>query len=163
MNLENSYFELVDIHSIHDFLNVEDKKIGKVSGGTDLIVPRDIASISYQAGLCALFELKTATANPAKKNKNKAQSLLKLVCARYLSNQPCVIVVLTDLFSEAIVYSINWVDGGYQFFEHTLSLSQMADFVVEFIASQCRRSAISLSDSREEDLAAIRFKRNIKP
>lgn len=160
MNLENSNFELVDIHSIHDFLNVQDEKIGKVSGGTDLIiVPSDIATISYQAGLCVLFELKTATAYPAKKNKYKAQSLLELVCARYLSNQPCVIVVLTDLFSEAIVYSINLVDGGYQFFEYTLSLSQMADFVVEFIASQCRRSAISLSDSREEDLAAISFKR----
>jgi len=159
-NLENSNFDLVDIHSRHDFLNVQDEKIGKVSGGTDLIiVPSDIADISYQAGLCVLFELKTATAYPEKKNKFKVQSLLELVCARYLSNQPAVIVVLTDLFSEAIVYSINLVDGGYHFFEYTLSLAQMAEFVVEFIASQCRQSVIGLSDSRVEDLAAIGFKR----
>jgi hypothetical protein len=132
------YFKLVDCHENNNLLSFDDPKIGKISGGSDLIiVPFKTASESYSQQVSVLFELKT--------NDNVRtfglqhfvpQGHCELLAARVLSYQPKVLAIVTDLFNEAVVFQINY-DKQYKSFnvvETFCSLSEMATLVSSFLS-----------------------------
>lgn len=161
------HFKIVDIHSGNSTLNVNDEKIGKISGGTDLaILPFAVSSSSMASGFCVLFELKTTTVytDISQRGKIVGQALLELICGRFLSEQPSILVILTDLCTGALVYSLAQRDAVEEFLieEYDLSLSQMADLVVEFLSSKhvrkrCRN--LTVQDNEPETTVARTFKK----
>ena len=134
-------FKLVDVHS-KSVLNFEDPKVGKLSGGTDVVmVPYKTANSGVAKQLCVLFELKTA--NRIEKeggfSESTAQAKVELLAARCLSNQPNVLLILTDLCTGAMSF---WFEYDEKFKSFSLvsstlsSLSEMGNVVTSFVTDK---------------------------
>jgi hypothetical protein len=130
-------FKLVDIHSDNSILNLSDEKIGKISGGSDfMIVPYTTACESYSACASVLFELKTSKViEEAGFQRYVPQGLFEFLSARCLSNQPGVLVILTDLSSGAMSFDMSYVpeDNSFVVRKYTLTLDGMATMVSKFL------------------------------
>jgi hypothetical protein len=131
-------YKVVDIHTKNNLLNFEDKRVGKLTGGSDVaIVPFKTATSGVKFQLCVLFELKTDGAVLKDGlEASFAQAKLELIAAWCLSHQQCM-VVLTDITSRALVYDLTHTaaTGGFQLIEYDCNLSQMAQLVTEFLSN----------------------------
>lgn len=143
VKFERGHYQLIDVHSARSLLSFEDEKVAKLSGGTDIIItPFAVSSVSYVKELCVLFELKTAHRVEKEQGflRSEPQALLELLAARCMSHQPNVLVVLTDLFSGAVAYTLNY-DSDREVFTvfryPSLQVSQIAAFVSYFLANFC--------------------------
>jgi hypothetical protein len=133
---EGGHYKLCDVHATRNFLNFADEKVGEIHGGTDVaIVPALTDSMSYSQEILVLFELK---AENQKIEDSCGQAVLELLAARCLSNQPNVLVVLTDMATEAIAFHIAYDPVNLEHFFikrwNNMSLGAMAVLVRSFIA-----------------------------
>jgi hypothetical protein len=126
-------YKVVDVHRSRSILKVHDARF-RLSGGTDfVIVPYKTAAIGAASQICVLFELKTDVA--LNTTSHCFQAMAELIAARYNSNQPNVLAVLTDLHSRASVYELVY-NGNAQYtivVWNDLTLAQMATKVVNFL------------------------------
>ena len=157
-------YKILDVHSNKSFLNFHDKKIGKVSGTSDLaIVPYKTAKSGAMFQTVALVELKSEM------NVQKAEGLysfssqakLELIASWCLSHQR-VLVVLTDLVSGAIVFELSYDPRNESFglIEYRVSLSQMAFLVTTYLTTKVKPDASYLPiDDDEFSIPKLVFKR----
>lgn len=97
---------LVDVHKDTHLLNIDNDMI-KIRGGTDLIITSYSIPASYPSRqLCVIFELKTTHSFQQNLNEHSNQAIVELIAARCKSNQPGVLVVLTDLARKASTYEL---------------------------------------------------------
>ena len=100
-------YTLHDTHASRSVLDFEDPKIGKLSGGTcAVIVPYKCSKTLCSRQLCTAFEYKINDLD-----QHVPQAMLELIAARCLSEQPEVLVVLTDLRTGAICYRFTFVES----------------------------------------------------
>lgn len=152
-------YKLIDVHTDHTILNIQDSRF-KLRGGTDLvIVPFKTAKRGAASELCVLFELKTDVAIDT--TTHSYQAVAELIAARYNSYQPNVLVVLTDANSTASIYEL--VHNGDADFKivvsDDLTLAQMATKVCRFLST----STVARSDYKPSaDLTtATEFERGV--
>jgi hypothetical protein len=131
------FFKCVDTHASRDILNFEDRNIGVIHGGTDaVIIPKGLASMSWTSQLCVLFELKTT--NRLRENVFNGNAVVECLSASFLSKQPSVLVVLTDLHSHASLWrsSYDTSTNALIFTEYLeVSLNQMIALVSESLTN----------------------------
>jgi hypothetical protein len=157
-------YKVIDVHGSRSILNVHDARF-KLSGGTDIvIVPYTTATDGAAIQICVLFELKTdLTIN----SKYRFQAMTELIAARYNSNQPNVLAVLTDLHSGASVYELAY-NGNAQYtivVWDNLTLAQMASKVVNFLKSSTTTNSRyippdDMTDAQEHERGVVDFRRN---
>lgn len=134
-------YQLYDVHTKANILNVDDRKTGKLTGGTDLILgPHGLHVFSTTQQSCVLFELKTRETIEKKKGFGHfiAQATLELIAANYYSNQMAV-VVLTDLYSGASVFTLkrNESETTSVILYENLTVSQAVQFTVDHLTEYC--------------------------
>ena len=143
-------FKVEDVHKNKMLLNVTDEKIGSISGGSDIVLlPFRTSVRGARESLSVLFELKT---HDNVRNSSdglvsfEPQAQLELLAARCVSDQPGVLVVLTDLVSAAILYYMEHSPDQQTFevVERPATLHEMGALVAEFLAS----TAVPRSDYR---------------
>jgi hypothetical protein len=130
---------VVDVHTVKDLLNVNDEKIGEISGGTDvIIVPFKTAKAGYRKAICVLFEIKTEVNMMKGRDQFESQCFVELLAARCISDQPCVLVVLTDLVSGAMLFEVEYVEEhkGFNVLHDTVTLDQVGTNVSNFLAAK---------------------------
>lgn len=135
-------FKVVDVRKMRTLLNVDDEKIGRISGGTDILI---VPSMTDEMGYCGvilrqavIFEIETAANLQKAYPEFQYQCFLELLCARVLSDQPAVLLILTDLSLGAIMYEIKYAASYKKFTVHKteLSLTQMWTYVAKFLKEQ---------------------------
>ena len=90
--------------SVYADLSLVDEKIGEISGGTAIIiVPFKTAKAGYRKAISVIFEIKTEVNMMKGRDQFESQCFVELLAARCVSDQPYVLVVLTDLVSEAML------------------------------------------------------------
>ena len=125
-------YTLHDTHANQSVLDFEDPKIGKFSGGTDaVIVPYKCAKNFCSRQLCTAFEYKINDLD-----KHAPQAMVELIAARCLSEQPEVLVVLTDLRTGAICYRFTFVESTGE--SSSSSSSAARPSTAEFIVIETR-------------------------
>lgn len=156
-------YSLRDLHNDHACLSVHDTRF-TLRGSTDFaIVPTNANSLNQAIQFCVIFEIK------AKKleKRFRYQTAAELIAARYLSRQPRVLAILTDLASYAMAYELHYDAEMSSFgiieYEH-ISLSQMAIKVNEHLTNYNIPNAsftlkVNEEDATERDLGAIAFKK----
>jgi hypothetical protein len=133
-------YAVEDVHKIKDLLTMSDEKVGAISGGSDVaVVPFQTAKSGLNACICVLFEIKTfknVSNSCGGLKRFEAQAHVELLASRCLSDQPGVMVVLSDLVSGAILYSIEYDEEykGFNVVEHTSTLDEMGAVVAKFLA-----------------------------
>lgn len=133
-------YAVEDVHLNKNLLNVKDEKVGAISGGSDVaVVPYKTAKSGIDTCICVLFEMKTFD-NVSKfidRLKHfEPQAQVELLASRCLSDQPGVLVVLTDLVSGAILYTIEYdvEHEGFNVVEQEATLDEMGAIVAKFLA-----------------------------
>jgi hypothetical protein len=121
-----------------DVLSFEDNNIGKISGGTDLIITaKGLAPPSYSKGICVLFELKTSDKmNELGLAECAPQALVEFVAANFVSYQASILAVLTDLGSNSTAWKSTYdpVTGKVVNQEYpNLSLDQVISLVASHL------------------------------
>lgn len=107
VDLENGDFRLYDVHGDHHLFDLEDPKLGKISGGTDFIVaPKDLIGESVRYNHCLILELKTTKRMEKDYQKLVNQTLLEMIVASYWSDQK-VVAVLTDMNKFAHTFELD--------------------------------------------------------
>ena len=132
-------YSVEDVHLRNNLLDVKDEKVGVICGGSDIaVVPYKTGSSSINTCICVLFEIKTAE-NVEKSNSGlklfEPQAQIQLLASRCLSDQRGVMVVLTDLVSGAILYTVEHVanNGQFNVVEQEVSLDDMGANVATFL------------------------------
>ncbi len=92
-------FQLKDCHHDKQLLDFTDDNIGKITGGTDLVItPKGTADFSLAHEICIVVELNTTNKmNERGINAFDAAAIVEFVSANCLSYQPSIMAVLTDL------------------------------------------------------------------
>jgi hypothetical protein len=158
-------YKLVDCHSLRDLLSFDDNKIGKISGGSDLIiVPFKTAQEGYRQQISVVFELKTDENVRISGGLQSffPQGLCQLLAARVSSYQPKILVVVTDLASEAAVFQLTYdkTHGSFNVIKTLCTLSEMATFVTEFLSTNAVPDAYHRPlESNPNDEEVITFKK----
>ena len=158
-------FKVVDVHKMRNLLSIDDEKIGSINGGTDiLIVPSMTDEMGFNKTINVVFEIKTAANLEKGYEKFEKQCFLELLCARVLSDQPSVLVILTDLSSGAMSFEIQYAVDYKRFTVHKteLSLNQLWTTVTKFLAEKAVPdvSFFPVEESGiERDLPVIEFKK----
>ena len=135
-------FQAIDTHAYPGLLNFDDDRVGKISGGTDIVItPYRVDPISLASEIAVIIELKTKS-NVEKNGGLGAiefnrQAILELCSARCLSHQPGILVVLTDLNSGAIAFETVFSNDSQNYFIHKISLrhDQVCPFIAHFLSS----------------------------
>jgi len=159
-----SGYKLVDVHTKNNLLNIKDTKIGKLSGGSDVvIVPYKTALSGIKNQICVLFELKTEeNVRVHGLDSFSCQAKLELVAGWSLSHQR-VMVVLTDLVSDCLVYELTYseVNINYDLLEYHASLCEMGRLVERFLSVQAIPDAgfVAHDSENPHHKAKVRFKR----
>lgn len=139
------HFKLEDTHASHSILNFQDELIGNISGGADMIiVPNRTAATSFPQEICVVFELKTAkqVASTEGLRHFANSAMTEFVAANYLSYQPAVMTILTDLCSGAIIWCAEWVSndspsgGKVLVTECNATIGQMASMLNSFLMTK---------------------------
>jgi hypothetical protein len=133
-------YAVEDVHLNKNLLNVRDERVGAISGGIDVaIVPYKTAKSGIDTCICVLFAMRTS--NNVSKYIDRLkhfepQAQVELLASRCLSDQPGVLVVLSDLVSGAIIYSIEYdmVHEGFNVVEQEATLNEMGAIVAKFLA-----------------------------
>jgi len=161
-------YKVEDVHTAKTLLNFHDPKVGDIRGGTDVVVvPYKTAKGGISTACCVLFELKTDENVLEHENRLRHfenQALLELLSARCLSRQPGILVVLTDLFSGAILYTIEYriEYDSFEVVEKETTLDEMGILVAEFLASKAVPDAgfrPREEDNNLRDQCCITFKK----
>jgi hypothetical protein len=163
-NDRGGIFKLCDVHSTQGLLNVDDDKVGKMRGGCDLaIVPSSTAPMSYAKEIIIIFELKTEVRGY---KYSCGQAIVELLAAKCLSNQPNVLVVLTDVATGAIAFHVQWHPDHPDDFSikqwNMDSLGAMAHLVKTFLNEwgQAQGDFIPHADSNDpKEMQVLNFKR----
>ena len=134
-------YQLYDVHTKKNILSVDDRKTGKLNGGTDLILgPYGLYICGTVQQSCVVVELKTEDAVIKSKGFGSffGQATLELIAANYYSNQMAV-VVLTDLCSGAWIYALkrNENETISVIIYENLTVSQAAKFIVDHLTEYC--------------------------
>ena len=141
VNFSDNGFNLYDVHNEHTLLNVDDPKIGKISGGTDCVIaPRRLLTESIMKQACVVFEFKTNLLE-----NHFPQAKLELIAALYLSDQT-PIVILTDLCTGAFSWRLHYEDPEgkiLSFRQRKLTLNEMGKLVVQHL-STCSSKVVRL-------------------
>jgi hypothetical protein len=162
------FYKLLDIHTNHTLLNVQDTRI-VIKGGTDfVIVPYRTSPEAANKQICVVFELKTNAENI---RKSWHQAATELIAARYNSHQPGVLVILTDLCTTATSLDFSYVgNGGFAILEQKdLNLSQMATKVRLYLQdhnypNEHFRPTEDEEKATDKDIGVVVFKkRKIQP
>ena len=133
-------YDLYDVHNKTGILSLDDKKTGILKGGTDLILaPYGLHVLGLTRQLCVAVELKTN--EDVVKNGFSSfigQATLQLIAANYFSNQMTV-VVLTDLFSGATIFTLNCEEGKQMnvVIYEDVELEQAANFIADHLTEAC--------------------------
>jgi hypothetical protein len=159
-------FSLHDIHLDKSALSVDDSKWAKITGGADaVIVPSRTSTENLTAQVNIVFEFKTTynIDNARTNHKIFSQACAELISARYLSNQPSVIVIATDLSTWAMGYRFSHSPSGNGYIiikSQFQNLSHMAAYVKYHLGHYGRGADfIPSEDSAVPEEAAIkRFK-----
>ena len=161
-------YKIKDVGKNKTLLDVDDEKVGRIRGGTDVaVVPFMTADAGIHLVCSVLFELKT-DANVQKYANGlkefEPQAVTELLAARCLSQQPGVLVVLTDLVSGAILYKMgyNEADNVFHVAEQETSLDGMGVIVTEFLdrtAVPCATFQPNEAANNPRDIPCIAFKR----
>ena len=161
-------FKLSDIHSKCNILKVNDSRF-TLSGSTDfVIIPYHTdVDFSTEMELCVLFELKTdKTISDNKIIQYFPQAMTELVAARYLSRQPGVLVVLTDLCSNAALFELHYSEETSFSVKiyRDMSLEQMAVKVRQFLDENNEPNALfepseDIANAPVRDHGVIAFKK----
>jgi hypothetical protein len=157
-----------DVHSNKSLLSFRDEKIGEISGGTDIvIVPFKTAKSGIKECICVLFEVKTEDnvrgfSNGLKHFEPQAQ--VELLASRCLSDQPHVLLVLTDLVSGAILYTIDYSlqYKSFSLVEREATLDVMGSVVENFLREKTVPDVNFRpieADSNPRDISCIEFKK----
>lgn len=133
-------YQLYDVHNKKDILKVEDRKTGKLNGGTDLILgPYGLHHLGVVQQSCVAVELKTKDAvEKSGIGSFTAQATLELIASNYYSNQ-MTMVLLTDLFSGATIFTLRRNDNdtiSVVIYEN-LTVSQAVKFVADHLTESC--------------------------
>jgi hypothetical protein len=127
------------VHNWKDILNVEDRKTGKLNGGTDLILgPFGLHVLGVVQQSCVAVELKTEEAAKDGFGCFTAQATLELIASNYFSNQMTV-VVLTDLSSGATIFTLRRYenDAISVIIYENLTVSQALSFIASHLTEAC--------------------------
>lgn len=109
VNFGRNGYKLVDVHASRNLLQVSISDELSLSGSSDaLIVPHNANDVMYSSVAPVLFELKTTKSMSEEIPKNYNQLVAEIVAARYLSEQPAVLCVLTDLNMGGVVAVTTW-------------------------------------------------------
>ena len=161
-------YKIVDVHTNNQLLNVNDEKIGVISGGSDIaVVPFKTANAGIKNAICVLWEVKTEenTSQYADGLRHfQPQALIELLAARCLSEQPGVLVVLTDLVSGALLLKIVYNEEykGFDVVEYETTLHQMGVMVAQFLSqTSVPDASFRPVEARENprDFSVITFKK----
>jgi hypothetical protein len=162
-------FHIVDVHSNNTLLSLDDEKFKKICGGTDfLILPQKVAKISYAAEICVVFEVKTTKRmGDGGIEKNTPQLILELFAARYHSDQPNILAVLSDIHSSTCVMELQCDEmGEVSIIQYdNISLSQMGAIVASHLRSPIKAIPRPNYTPKPDEPAAkgvIGFKRKFK-
>jgi len=160
-------FQLIDTHKSRSLLNFEDKNIGKISGGTDLIItPKGTGRISYGQQMCVLFELKTS--QNIEKNGIETfipSAVVEFISANCISHQPSILTVLTDLNNNTHAWKSYYDLSGKRVdvdeYEN-LTLDQMISLVAyhlnQHVVKDARYSIHSSSDAQGQRYTHLKRK-----
>lgn len=161
-------YAVEDVHLKKNLLNVKDEKVGAISGGSDIaVVPYNTAKSGIGTCICVLFEIKTSD-NVSRFNDHlkhyEPQAQVELLASRCLSDQREVLVVLTDLVSGAILYTIEYdvEHKGFNAVEQEVTLDQMGAIVAKFLAETAvpNVSFRPVEDQQDpRDISVIAFKK----
>jgi hypothetical protein len=158
-------YQLYDVHTKKTLLSLDDRKTGKLNGGTDLIIgPYGLHEIGVVQQSCVAVELKSAE-NVEQNGLDAftAQATLELIASNYFSNQMTV-VLLTDLCSGASVFTLNRNehDSISVVIYEKLTISQGAQFVADHIAKDCvpARNHVLEYGEKDADLTLKVFKKS---
>ena len=160
-------YKVVDVHKNKQLLDFSDEKIGEISGGTDVVVvPYKTANASISRSVSVLWELKTDdnSAQYADALMHfESQGFIELLAARCLSDQPGVLVVITDLVSGAVLLDIVYKEQYAQFdvVEYEVTLDQMGCMVAQFLSETAVPDASyrPMDEQNPRDVSVIAFKK----
>jgi hypothetical protein len=131
-------FQIVDVHADQNTLDFADDRIGKISGGADLLItPNGTAGISLAKEACVVVELLTrAQLASVGFAKFVPSAVVAFVSANCKSNQPAILTVLTDLSSAARAWEsrFNPEKGRIEVSEYIyLDLGQMVSLIAHHL------------------------------
>ena len=129
-------YKLVDVRNT--MMRVKAERIGHLKGKLDLaICPYKVPSENTMAQAVVLFELKKAESIEKKGFQFYApQIYCELISARYLSHQPKVMLVLTDLNTGGISYVFDYQpDTGIFISKTPFNIDQLCPLVEKFLMS----------------------------
>ena len=147
-------YKVVDVHTQLSLLNVSDEKIGDISGGTDMIiVPYKAAKAGYRKGICVLFELKSDVNMEKGLEHFESQCFVELLAARCVSDQPYVLVVLTDLVTGAMLFELEYTEKNKRFgaLQAKVTLDQIGTNVANFLADKTVPDSTFRADEEENN------------
>gem|GEM_PF-3868093 len=124
-------YKLCDVHSSRSILNVQHSKFS-LTGGTDFIIIPFETNVRLGAPkeLCVIFELKTDVAMEGGIQKYHNQAIVEAIAARYVSHQPGILSVLTDLKNNTSMFEYSY--GG----DLKFSIVTYENVSLEFMASK---------------------------
>eukprot|EP00981_Chlorochromonas_danica_P000502 scaffold99_cov160-Ochromonas_danica.AAC.15 len=161
-------YQLYDVHDSKTILSVDDRKTGKLRGGTDLIIgPSGLHQLGVVQQCCVAVELKTFE-NVQKHNglgSFNTQATLELIASNYFSNQMTV-VFLTDLCSDATIFTMrrnvkdgfdveNGVDSLSIVIYEKLTISQGAQYIANHLVKDCVPKKTHKLEAVEKEADAI--------
>ena len=159
-------YKIEDVHTNKQLLDVDDDKIGVIRGGSDIaIVPFAVDDFGIPGEICVLWEIKTeenTSKHPEGLHHFKSQALVELVAARCLSDQPGILVVLTDLVSGAIMLKMDYDEelNVFSVVEYKATLDQMGRMVARFLSDNTIPNALFRPlEDHPRDVPVLTFKR----
>lgn len=162
VDFENGDFHLYDVHNNHHLYDLEDPKIGKISGGTDFVVaPKDLIGDTIRYNHCLLLELKTTKRIRKDYNKLVNQTLLEMIVASYWSDQK-VVAILSDMNTVAHTFEL---DNDHDLLiireNSTLSVEHLGLFIREHLNASHSTNWYKLPEvpSSEIEKVVIEFKK----
>mmetsp|Transcript_17026 Transcript_17026/g.20046 ORF Transcript_17026/g.20046 Transcript_17026/m.20046 type:complete len:345 (-) Transcript_17026:42-1076(-) len=146
-NHQTGGYELLNVSSEHELLNIETENF-KISGGSDaVIVPSGMRLFKHQQ-ICCVFELKTHIPNLNATFPN--QLIVEAVAAQMKSKQP-VLAIETDLHSShafGVFFEMGQEDKVSVRSVRYESLAAMAYGVSQFLATHCEPRVVGVSKRR---------------
>ena len=166
--LMSGSYKLVDVRDT--LITVKEEKVGHIKGKSDLaICPYKVPFERTMAQAVVLIELKTAESIKKKGFQfYTPQIYCELIAARYLSHQPKVMVVLTDLNTGGISYIFDYqTEKGIFITKIQFAIDQLCPLIEKFIMSPNNAEPNELYDpdndpTAEKSQGVIQFNKRFK-
>ena len=158
--LDNDGFQVHDVHSQRNLLDVHFKSIHAKASPDMIVAPYSTPAKSLGPQSCILFELKT---EGTELSSNEPQAVIELLAARVASEQPNVAVILTDLCAQAVAYTFAFASTTKVFVlqRHSLAPEQIFPFSAHFLREHCKpdatyRASVESADPKAECVLEFR-------